>query len=351
MRMPNVLRAGALRAVRPALRAIGHDDELSLVGHLDELRGRLILALVAVAIAFGFCFWQNHALLNLINTPLIHQTQRQVRDFHGPFGATYKVQLSARDLALQLNTVVGVLNATSKQPAVRASLARAQASLQHDITRLSAPPHGDRPVTLGVGEPFTTTITVTFIFALILSLPILLAQAYGFLMPAFEPEVRKRMRPLTLAIPVLFIAGVAFGYFVVLPAAVRFFQNFNAAEFNVLVQAAPYYKFAATTMLAMGLLFQVPIAILAVTRGGLITPRQLRHNRRYAVAACAAVAAVLPGDAVTMLLETVPLYLLFEGSVLLASFAERRSRAREAREARVPGSPGSPSEPGLGEGL
>jgi sec-independent protein translocase protein TatC len=192
--------------------------------------------------------------------------------------------------------------------------------------RLSAPPQGDRPVTLGIGEPFTTTVTVSLVFALIISLPFLLMQAYGFMIPALEPEQQRRVKPVTFAVPGLFIAGVAFGYFVVLPAAVRFFQNFNSDQFNVLVQASQYYKFAATTMLAMGLLFQVPVAILAVTRAGVITPRQLRRNRRYAVAACGLVAAVLPGDAITMLLETVPLYLLFEFSVLLASIAERRSR-------------------------
>jgi sec-independent protein translocase protein TatC len=107
----------------------------------------------------------------------------------------------------------------------------------------------------------------------------------------------------------------------------HFFQNFNSSEFNVLVQASQYYKFAATTLLAMGLLFQIPVAILAVTRAGIVTPRQLRHHRRYAILACGLVAAVLPGDAVTMLLETAPLYLLFEASVLLASITERR-RAR-----------------------
>jgi sec-independent protein translocase protein TatC len=190
-------------------------------------------------------------------------------------------------------------------------------------------------VTLGIGEPFTTTVTVSLIFALILSLPVLLLQAYGFLMPAFDPRQRRQMRPLIFAIPVLFMTGVAFGYFVVLPAAVHFFQNFNSAQFNVLVQASQYYKFAATTILAMGLLFQVPVGILAITRAGVITPRQLRHNRRYAIAACALIAAVLPGDAITMLLETVPLYLLFEVSVLLATFAERRARARERRDATV----------------
>ena len=95
------------------------------------------------------------------------------------------------------------------------------------------------------------------------------------------------MLPLMFAIPVLFVTGVVFGYFVVLPAALHFFQNFNSTEFNVLVQAGPYYKFAASTILAMGLLFQVPVGILAVTRAGVVTPRQLRRHRRYAVAACA----------------------------------------------------------------
>ena len=118
--------------------------------------------------------------------------------------------------------------------------------------------------------------------------------------------MRRRMLPVTLAIPFLFIAGVTFGYLVVLPAALHFFQNFNSGEFNVLVQASQYYKFAATTLLAMGLLFQVPVAIIAVSRAGLVTPKQLRHNRRYAVLACGLVAAVLPGDAITMLLGPCP---------------------------------------------
>jgi sec-independent protein translocase protein TatC len=133
-----------------------------------------------------------------------------------------------------------------------------------------------------------------------------------------------------LAIPVLFVAGVLFGYFVVLPGALRFFQNFNSGEFNVLVQANQYYHFAAVTLLAMGLAFQVPVGILAATGAGVVSPRQLRGNRRYALLACCAVAAFLPGDAVTLILETVPLYLLFEGSLLLATLAERR-RARGGR--------------------
>lgn len=323
MQMPGAI---ALRRVRP----VDHDTRLSLVDHLDELRTRLIVCLVALAAAFGLCFWQNHELLHIVNRPLAHQTQQQVRGGHGPLGATYSVQQSARDIALQLGTVVGVLRAQPHTAAVSASLAQAQNSLRRDVTRLSAAPQGNRPVTLGIGEPLTSTVTVTLIFALILALPVLLLQAYGFFMPAFEPQQRRRMLPVTLAIPVLFAAGVAFGYLVVLPASLHFFQNFNSDQFNVLVQASQYYKFAATVLLAMGLLFQIPVAIIAVTRAGLITVSQLRRNRRYAVLACGLVAAVLPGDAITMLLETLPLYLLFELSLIVAGIAERRSRARAA---------------------
>ena len=130
------------------------------------------------------------------------------------------------------------------------------------------------------------------------------------------------------------MAGVTFGYFVVLPAAVRFFQNFNSGEFNVLVQASQYYHFAAVILLAMGLVFQVPVGVLAATRAGIVTTKQLRHNRRYAILACGAVAAFLPGDAITLLLETVPLYLLFELSVLIARIIEYRDDA--AAGARCP---------------
>ncbi|HEY2260726.1 MAG TPA: twin-arginine translocase subunit TatC [Solirubrobacteraceae bacterium] len=312
------------------LRPIHHGAALSAVDHLEELRVRLIVSLLAVAVAFGICFWQNQALLKLVNRPLAHQTQQQVRDGHGPLGATYAVQRSTRDVARQLDTVVGVLRSQPQPAATATSLARVQSSLQRDVRRLSVAPAGDRPVTLGIGEPFTSTLMVTLIFALILSLPVVLLQAYGYLMPAFSPTQRRHMLPVVSAIPVLFAAGVAFGYLVVLPAALHFFQNFNSDQFNVLVQANQYYKFAATTLLAMGLLFQVPVAIIAVTRAGLVTPRQLRHNRRYAVLACGLVAAVLPGDAVTMLLETLPLYLLFEFSVLLAAVAERRSAKSRA---------------------
>jgi len=174
---------------------------------------------------------------------------------------------------------------------------------------------------------------VAFYFALLLALPVILFQAYAFVLPAFSPTERRIAMPLMLAIPFLFLIGVLFGYFVVFPASVKFFQNFNSDSYNVLVQASAYYRFEALILLAMGMIFQVPVGILAATRAGIVTPAQLRKNRRYAVVIAAAIAALLPGDAITMALETAPLVLLYEISLRLASFIEKRTVRRTAAAA------------------
>jgi sec-independent protein translocase protein TatC len=248
---------------------------------------------------------------------------------------------------------------SSPRPAgTRAQLRPLSEALHRDIARLPKTAEGDKPVTLSVGEPFTTTLTVAFYFALLIALPLVLYELFGFLLPALNPTERRAVTPLLLSVPLLFAAGVAFGYFIVLPAAVRFFVNFNSGEFNNLVQANQFYKFAATILLAMGVVFQAPVMIIGATRTGIVTVAQLRRSRRYAIVACAAVAAFLPGDFITLLLETAPLYLLFEVSILLAAALDRatarRARAAGSGDERAPagepppqtGSARGPEEPG-----
>jgi sec-independent protein translocase protein TatC len=136
-----------------------------------------------------------------------------------------------------------------------------------------------------------------------------------------------------IGIPFLFVFGVVFGYFTVVPRAIQFLQNFNTDSFDVLIQAQPYYKFVILLLAAMGLLFQIPIVIVAVTRMGIITPRQLSKNRRYAILVIAIIAMVLPGqDPVTMSLLMLPMYVLYEGSILISWLLLRRARRREAEE-------------------
>jgi sec-independent protein translocase protein TatC len=314
-----------------SLRPIGHEDRLSLVDHLDELRMRLFICAAVLGVAFAFCFWQNHELLRIINKPLITQTRKQVAKGEGTVGQAFLAQQAIKAVARDTSRALEVLAApASRLPArTRAQLGPLSQELRRDIARLPRKVEGDKPVTLSVGEPFTTTITVAFYFALVLALPVILYELFSFVLPAMHPTERRAVIPLLLSIPGLFAAGVAFGYFIVLPAAVRFFVNFNAGEFNNLVQANQFYKFAATILLAMGVVFQVPVLIIGATRMELVTVAQLRHSRRYALVACAAVAAFLPGDFITLLLETAPLYLLYEVSILLAAGLDRKRRRRE----------------------
>src|SRR3954452_6835531 len=184
----------------------------------------------------------------------------------------------------------------------------------------NAPLPGDRtPITFGVAEPFTTTVTISAYAAIVISLPVILYQAYAFMLPALTVREKRVVVPFLFMVPPLFIAGVVFGYFVVLPAATKFLLNFNDTQFNIQIRAKDYYSFFTLTLAVMGLIFQLPIGILAVTRLGIVTPQQLTENRRYAYLVLLIVAMLLPGtDPVTMLIEAVPLILLYELSVILA---------------------------------
>jgi len=328
-----------------ALRPIRHEDRLSLVDHLDELRNRLMVCAGVLAVVFGFCLWQNHRLLHVINKPLQTQTKKQVAKGQGTVGQAVLAQQGVLKVAGDTQAALEVLGSPGSGVSgqARAQLQPLLHSLRADVARIPRNPPGDNPVTLGVGEPFTTTLTVALYFAVLISAPLILYQLYGFVLPALRPAERRVALPLITAVPFLFVAGTLFGYYVVLPAAVRFFVNFNSSEFNVLVQASQFYKFATTVLLAMGLVFQVPVAILGATRLGIVTTRQLRRNRRFAIVACAVVAAFLPGDLITLVLETVPLYLLYEASILIAAFVGRRDAKRRSQMGAAAPAPGEPA--------
>ena len=241
------------RRVRP----VSHQDELTLVEHLDELRHRLIVSLAAFGVALALCFWQSGRLLDIASSPLPEQHQRLL--------------------------------------------------------------------TFGVTEPFTTTVTVAAYGAIVLSMPVLIYQLYAYILPAFSDSERRTLVPILVLAPILFLVGVAFAYFVVMPPAVKFLLGVNSSQFQIQVRARDYYSFFSMTMLAGGVIFELPLAIVAVTRLGIVSVSQLTSNRRYAYLLIAIVAAALPGvDPVSMLLEMVPLLILFELSILLARFFERR---------------------------
>src|SRR3954470_5240977 len=331
------------------VRPVSHEERLSIVDHLDELRTRLIWCIVAFIISFSVCYSQNHRLLRIVNRPL-QSTQnldgkKRSKDpleesarFQIRSGAAQKQAVGAFRLASRLYASIAAdprLSARSRALARDAAAQNAAAANAQAAAAAAVPTNrGRQPITLGVTEPFVTTFTVAGYAALLVSLPFILWQAYAFVLPAFSPAERRVALPLMIMVPFLFVCGVAFGYFVALPRAINFLQNFNDQSFDILIRASDYYKFSIILLLVIGVLFQIPVGVLAVTRLGVISARQLGKNRGYVILLLAVVAAVATPtpDPVTMLIAMAPLVVLFELSVLLARIFERRAEKRAREE-------------------
>ncbi len=334
------------------VRPIGHEDRLSIVDHLDELRTRLVICIAAFAVCFGIAYWQNNAILKVINTPFTDaKAPGKQSDFtKGSSGALAQtarydrvvaeaLTAAARSTKSNQDALAALLVTARNVPAgtvsdVRESSRRAaDFLLKAQAVGRAIPDATPKPVTLGVTEPFVTTFTVSAYAALLLALPFILFQIYAFLLPAFSPQERKTAVPFMAMVPVLFVCGVLFGYFVALPRAVDFLLNFNADKFDILVGAQQYYKFSIVLLLAVGLLFQIPVGVLAITRLGILTPQQLSKNRGYIVLAVAVIAAVATPtpDPITMLVTMAPLIILFELSLLLARIFHKRAADRPSR--------------------
>jgi sec-independent protein translocase protein TatC len=310
--------------VATAIRPVGYDDRLSVVEHLDELRTRLIVAGVVFVIAFTGCLVFNNQLLDVVNHPLKETTEKRTQEGKGILGQIYVLNKAVKENQASNAAILKAITAPGSgvSPEAQAVVASELAKQRASVAQLKGP-EGSQPVTLGPGEPFSATFTVAFYFALLISMPLILYQLYAFIVPAFSPHERRVAVPLMAMIPVLFIIGVVFGYFVVLTAAVRFLQNFNSDQFNILLQARDYYKFAVLSLAATGLVFQLPVAILALTRLGIVTPQFLTRNWRYAVVILTLIAVLLPGtDPVSTMIEAVPLYLLYALSIVLARFVK-----------------------------
>jgi sec-independent protein translocase protein TatC len=185
-------------------------------------------------------------------------------------------------------------------------------------------------LTLGVAEPFLTSIWVSIWAGFLIAMPVLLWQLWSFLAPAFEAHTQRLVAYFVLLSTVLLAFGLTFGYFVALPAAVHFLTNYDNNLFNVQIRARDYITFSMTVLLAVALVFELPIFVLALVRLGVLTTQQLRSNRRLGYFIVAVVGVLLPGiDPVTTAVETIPLWILYEFSIWLSVFIERRARSRE----------------------
>ena len=248
---------------------LGPADRVTLVEHLDELRTRLMLALLAGAIGFTVAFIFQDEILRWLAEPL---------------------------------------------PAAR------EGNL----------------ITFGVTEPFFTTVKVSLIAGLALALPVVLWQLWSFLAPAMEEHTQRIVAVFVLFATLLFIIGVAFAYYVVLPKALGFLTTYNEDLFDIQLRASAYYSFVSLALFGVGIMFEMPVFILALVRLGVVTSAQLRRNWRVGVALVVVGAALLPTvDPVSLAFEVVPLLLLYALSVALAAFFERRwaDKIEERREA------------------
>jgi sec-independent protein translocase protein TatC len=237
-------------------RRLHHGEEATLVEHLDELRSRLIIALVAIVPIFLVTFAFHEQIMDWLTGPL---------------------------------------------------------------------PDDRKLVTLGVTEPFTTSVKVSLIAALAIALPVILWQAWAFLAPAVQPHFERVVLTLVVLATALFVCGVAFMYVVVLPRALDFLTSYDEELYDIQIRASYYYTFAAMTLLAGGLAFLLPIFVLGLVRLRVLTSDRLRKNRRIAFVVLLCFAILLPTvDPVSLAFEVVPLVLLFELSIWLSVFMERR---------------------------
>jgi sec-independent protein translocase protein TatC len=322
------------------LRPIGHEDRLSMVEHLDELRTRLIICVVALAVVFVGCFLENQRLISVLNRALPHASTPA-----GPgHGLAQYQQQTARVAAGFRLVAKGAHELAGSSKLSAADRAAVKLMYQGATAAAGALPKSapvqEKPITIGVGEPFMTTLAVCGYFALLITLPLILYQLYAFVIPALSDTERRIAVPVMFSAPVLFAIGVVFAYFVVLPAAVHFLQGYNSNQFDILVQAKTYYTFEIFTMLGIGVAFQLPLALLGLQRAGIINGSTLTRNWRYATVGIAVIAAAMPGaDPVTTAFETLPLVVLYLASIVLLRIADRRAAARAAAEAETGASP------------
>ncbi len=248
------------------LKRAGREEQLSVVDHLDELRNRLIVSVVALLVAFGLAYGFHEQLIEFLEKPLPQRFE---------------------DTGL---------------------------------------------ITLSPTEPFFTTLKVCFWTAIILAVPVWLYQVYAFVIPAVQDQSRRRMLMIVAGASSLFLAGVAFGYYVVLPVALDFLLNFGDGTFQTEVRAGEYFAFVTTLMFASGLMFEVPVAMLALARIGVVTAEVYIKQWRIALVLIAALAAILPGgDPFSMLLLMIPQVVLYGLGILLAKkFGGPPLWAREA---------------------
>ena len=187
-------------------------------------------------------------------------------------------------------------------------------------------PEHRRLIYTGLTEAFTSYLKLAVFAGFFVSFPVIAAQLYLFLAPGLYKTERRALIPYLVAAPVLFLAGAAFAYYFIFPAAWRFFLSFEspaihgALPIQLETKVADYLSIVMHLIIAFGLSFQLPVVLVLLVRSGMLTLEQLKRGRRYAIVIIVIVAAfITPPDLFSQIALSVPLYLLYEISILLCS--------------------------------
>ena len=194
--------------------------------------------------------------------------------------------------------------------------------------------HGHKLVYTHPGDGFSILLQTSIMVGIVIALPVVIWQVYAFLSPALHRHEKRIAVPVILGIVLLFIGGAALAWYFVLPMTLRFLFNLGDKNFDQMITVSEYFGFVSSMVLAMGAVFELPIVILLLSVFGLVTPKFLSRFRRHALLGSYVVAAIItPGDLfITSIALMVPLYMLYELSIILSFLVVRRKEQKALAE-------------------
>lgn len=185
-------------------------------------------------------------------------------------------------------------------------------------------PKGGRMIATGITSPFFIPFKITFLAAVVVSLPFLLYQAWAFIAPGLYAHEKRLVAPLVIASTLLFATGMAFAYFLVFPVVFRVMRTFTPEGVDWMPDIGTYLSFVVNMFIAFGVAFEVPIVVILLVRVGFVSVAKLKQVRPYVIVGAFVISAVVtPPDVTSQLLLALPLCLLYEVGVLVASLIAR----------------------------
>jgi len=260
------------------------DEKMPFTGHLSELRKRIIISLIALLAGFLVSFNYSENIFDVLTLPLRSEIGFSMRY---PFITLVPTQI--------------------KNPTL---------------------------VFLAPAEAFWMHLKVSFVAGLMIALPVILHQLWKFISPGLLAKERKYIAPFVVSATLLFLAGAAFCFLFVLPFAMGFLLTYKIGALTPMLSVGNYVDFCLKFILAFGTVFELPIVIVFLTRMGVVTPRTLAKNRKYAVLLAFVAGAILTPtpDAFNQTLMAVPIIILYEAGILVSRFFVRRKPTKEEGE-------------------